>query len=94
MQLVRPSLNLGKVLRFLDKPSMWLLYFIIAMYSIFFATFALRGIVQYNRVLTIAEKSPVIDTAQINKALSDKGFSITWGTSPTIKDFFKAGFKN
>jgi hypothetical protein len=92
MQSIRLPLNLDKVLRFLDRPYMWILYFIITMYIVFFGTFILRGIVQYNKVLNVIETTYIIDSNTINKELSNKGFTVTWGTTPTIKDYFKAGF--
>jgi len=94
MHAVRTMPALNKVFKALDHPHMWMIYFILSMYFFFFTVFAIRGIIMYNKILSEAEKQSVINTEHFNKKLLDKGFKSTWGTSPSVIDFFSAGLSH
>jgi hypothetical protein len=91
MLTIKPTITLGKVLRVLDKPIMWIFYLILAVYLMFAGLCILRGIVLYNRILDVAEAADKVEPAKLNLELQQSGFKIQWGESPSVVDFFFAG---
>lgn len=79
------------VIKFLDSPTMWIIYLITGLYIFFFGLVITRGMVKYNEVLDVVEKQNITSIHQSETLLKSHGFNNSLNEYPSLLDYFYAG---